>query len=91
MLSVTATEESTQAEASIEIKPSYGLTDVEIETMLRDSITHAQGDVEARNVREQQVEADRVIDALQIALQQDGGWQWFFVLVDRLNYLIARG
>jgi len=72
LLSVTATEETTQIEASIEIKPSYGLTDVEIETMLRDSITHAKGDVEARNVREQQVEADRVIDALQIALQQDG-------------------
>ena len=72
LLSVTATEESTQVEASIDIKPSYGLTDVEIETMLRDSITHAKGDVEARSVREQQVEADRVIDALQIALQQDG-------------------
>ncbi len=72
LLSVTATEETTHAEASIQIKPSYGLTDTEIETMLRDSITHAKGDVEARNIREQQVEADRVIDALQIALQKDG-------------------
>ncbi len=72
LLSVTASEETSQVEASIQIKPSYGLTDTEIETMLRDSITHAKGDVEARNLREQQVEADRVIDALQIALQQDG-------------------
>lgn len=72
LLSVTATEETNQVEASIQIKPSYGLTDIEIETMLRDSITYAKDDVELRNVREQQVEADRVIDALQIALQQDG-------------------
>lgn len=72
LLSVTAAEESTGTEASIEIKPSYGLTDAEIETMLRDSIDYAKDDVEARNLREQQVEADRVIDALQIALQADG-------------------
>lgn len=72
LLSVTATEQTSQAEASIEIKPSYGLTDIEIETMLRDSITYAKGDVDARSLREQQVEADRVIDALQVALQQDG-------------------
>lgn len=72
LLSVTAEEETKQVEASIQIKPSYGLTDAEIETMLRDSITYAKDDVELRNLREQQVEADRVIDALQMALQQDG-------------------
>jgi len=72
LLSVTAREETTGTQASIQIKPSYGLTDSEIETMLRDSIAHATDDVAARNLREQQVEADRVIDALQVALQQDG-------------------
>lgn len=72
LLSVSAVEETTQAEASIQIKPSYGLTDTEIETMLRDSISHARDDVEIRNLREQQVEADRVLDALQAAMQQDG-------------------
>ncbi len=72
LLSVTAAEETTGTQASVEIKPSYGLSDNEIETMLRDSITYAQDDVAARNLREQQVEADRVIDALQIALQEDG-------------------
>jgi molecular chaperone HscA len=72
LLSVTAQEETSQIEASIQIKPSYGLTDTEIETMLRDSIEHANDDVEMRNLREQQVEADRVMDALQVALQEDG-------------------
>ena len=72
LLSVTAEEETRHVEASIQIKPSYGLTDTEIESMLKDSIEHAKDDVELRNVREQQVEADRVMDALQIALQQDG-------------------
>ena len=72
LLSVTAQEQTTGKEASIQIKPSYGLTDSEIETMLRDSITYARDDVEARNLREQQVEADRVIEALQAELKQDG-------------------
>jgi molecular chaperone HscA len=72
LLSVTAREETQQVEAGIQIKPSYGLTDTEIEAMLKDSITHAQEDVEMRNLREQQVEADRVMDALQVALQEDG-------------------
>ena len=72
LLSVTAREETTGIESGIQIKPSYGLTDNEIEQMLRDSITHAKEDVEARNLREQQVEADRVIEAIEAALQQDG-------------------
>jgi len=72
LLSVTAREETTAVESGIQIKPSYGLTDTEIETMLRDSIAHAKDDVDARNLREQQVEADRVVEALQAALQEDG-------------------
>ncbi|MET0094731.1 MAG: Hsp70 family protein, partial [Sedimenticola sp.] len=65
-------EQSSGVKASIEVKPSYGLTDSEIETMLRDSIEHAEDDMEARRLREQQVEADRVIEALQAALAEDG-------------------
>ena len=59
--------------ASVEVKPSYGLSDSEIETMLRDSMAHAEDDMHARALREQQVEAGRVIEALQNALASDGG------------------
>ncbi len=72
LLSVTAQETTTHAESHVEVKPSYGLEDAEIERMLKDSISHASEDVEARNVREQQVEADRVLFALDAALQSDG-------------------
>ncbi len=73
LLSVTAEEQTSGAQAHIEVKPSYGLTDNEIETMLRASMDHARDDMEARRLREQQVEADRVLEALQAALQEDGG------------------
>ena len=72
MLSVTAREETSGVESSIAVKPSYGLTDREIESMLRDSIDHAQDDMEARRLREQQVEAERVLEALHAALAEDG-------------------
>ncbi len=72
LLSVTAKEETTGVESGIEVKPSYGLTDTEIETMLRDSMEHAADDVAARKLREQQVEAERVLEALAAALAQDG-------------------
>ena len=72
LLSVTAREETSGVAASIAVKPSYGLADSEIETMLRDSMTHARDDMEARKLREQQVEADRVIEALNAALTADG-------------------
>jgi molecular chaperone HscA len=71
LLNVTAVEESSGVQAGITVKPSYGLTDREIETMLRDSIDHAQGDMAARRLREQQVEAQRVIEALEAALAAD--------------------
>ncbi len=73
LLSVTAREETTGVQAGIEVKPAYGLTDSEIETMLRDSIEHAEDDVAARKLLEQQVEADRVLEALAVALVQDRG------------------
>ena len=72
LLAVSAREMTTGTVAEIEVKPSYGLTDNEIERMLRDSITHAAEDVAARNLREQQVEADRVLEAVQAALAADG-------------------
>ncbi|MET0044530.1 MAG: Fe-S protein assembly chaperone HscA, partial [Candidatus Thiodiazotropha sp. 6PLUC3] len=72
LLSVSAVEQSSGVQANIEVKPSYGLTDQEIETMLRDSIAHASEDKQARSLREQQVEAERVIEALQAALAEDG-------------------
>ncbi len=72
LLNVKAEEETSGVQANIEIKPSYGLKDEEIETMLRASMEHAQDDLEARRLREEQVDADRVIEALNAALEKDG-------------------
>ena len=72
LLSVTAQEQTTGVMSSVEVKPSYGLADSEIEGMLRDSMTHAQEDMELSRLREQQVEADRVLEALDAALAEDG-------------------
>ncbi len=72
LLSVSARELTSGVEASIQVKPSYGLTDGEIENMLRDSLSHAHEDMDARTLREQQVEADRVVEALESALAMDG-------------------
>ena len=72
LLNVSAVEESSGVRAGVSVKPSYGLTDREIETMLRDSIDHAKDDMAARRLREQQVEAERVIEALAAALAADG-------------------
>lgn len=72
LLSVTATEESSGVKASVEVKPSYGLSDAEIEQMLKASFEHAKEDLAARRLREQQVEARRVIEALKAALAADG-------------------
>ncbi len=72
LLSVSAEEQVRGVKSSIEVKPSYGLSDSEIEHMLKDSMAHAQEDMEVRRLREQQVEADRVLEALQAALADDG-------------------
>lgn len=72
LLIVSAREENSSVEASIDVKPSYGLSDAEIEAMLRESIEHAEDDMHSRSLREQQVEADRVIEALDAALAVDG-------------------
>ena len=72
LLSVSARELGSGVEASIQVKPSYGLTDGEIARMLKDSFEHAGDDMAARALREGQVEAQRLIEAVQAALQVDG-------------------
>ncbi|MEQ4708954.1 Fe-S protein assembly chaperone HscA [Providencia huaxiensis] len=72
LLSVSAMEKSTGVEASIQVKPSYGLTDNEISNMIKDSMTNAQDDLNARRLAEQKVEAARVLESLTGALAQDG-------------------
>ena len=72
LLNVSAEEQTQGVTSSIEVKPSYGLGDREIESMLRDSMEYAAVDKDARRLREEQVEADRVLEALQSALAADG-------------------
>ena len=72
LLGVAAEELSTGVKSSVQVKPSYGLSDSDISRMLQDSYKNAGDDRDARALREQQVEADRVIDALAIALEKDG-------------------
>ncbi|HBP4227708.1 TPA: Fe-S protein assembly chaperone HscA [Pseudomonas aeruginosa] len=72
LLGVSARELSSGVEASIQVKPSYGLTDGEIARMLKDSFDYAGDDKAARALREQQVEAQRLLDAVQSALDVDG-------------------
>lgn len=72
LLSVTAMEKSTKVQASIQIKPSYGLTDEEVTAMIKSSFDNAQEDLQARELAEQRVEAERVIESVIVALQADG-------------------
>jgi molecular chaperone HscA len=72
LLSVSAREQSQGVEASIAVKPSYGLSDEEIARMLQESFGTAEIDMRARALREQQVEADRLLSATQVALDADG-------------------
>src|SRR4051812_8562272 len=71
LLSVTARESTTGVEASVTVKPSYGLADADIERMLRDSFAHAKEDVHARALTEAQVDARRLLDATRSALAAD--------------------
>ena len=72
LLNVSARELSIGVESSIEVKPSYGLTDNEITQMLKDSFSHARDDMRLRALREQQVEADRMLEDLRAAIEKDG-------------------
>jgi len=72
LLSVSARETSTGTQASVEVKPSYGLTDEEITSMLQASFEHATEDANQRSLMEARVESGRVIEALGNALAEDG-------------------
>jgi molecular chaperone HscA len=72
LMSVSAEETTSGVAADIVVKPSYGLTDTEIETMLRASLEHAREDVDLRMLKEQQVEGQRVIEAIDAAMAKDG-------------------
>ena len=72
LLSVRATEQGSGVEASIDIKPSYGLSDADITRMLQDGFASAQVDLKARALREEQVSAQRLLDAVQAAVTSDG-------------------
>jgi molecular chaperone HscA len=71
LLSVNAEEKSTGVKSSIQVKPSYGLTDDQVATMLKSSMQYAREDMQLRLLREQQVEADRVLEAISQALAAD--------------------
>ncbi len=68
LLSVAACEQTTGHEARIEVKPSYGLSDAEIAAMLKESFTYARDDAFLRALREMQVEAERLLEAMRSAL-----------------------
>ena len=71
LLSVTAREQTTGVDAHVEVKPAYGLSDQQITSMLQDAVASAQADMQARSLREAQVDARRLIDATEAALAQD--------------------
>ncbi|AKX60631.1 chaperone protein HscA [Thiopseudomonas alkaliphila] len=72
LLSVSAREVNSGVEASIEVKPSYGLGDDEVARMLQESFEFAEADKQQRALREFVVDAERLIDAVQVALAADG-------------------
>ncbi|RWR02982.1 chaperone protein HscA [[Pantoea] beijingensis] len=71
LLSVTAMEKSTGIESSIQVKPSYGLTEGEIASMITDSMSNAQSDIQARMLAEQKVDGLRVLESVDGALAED--------------------
>jgi molecular chaperone HscA len=72
LLAVSAREQTSGVEASVTVKPSYGLSDDEIAGMLKDSMAHTRDDAQRRALKEAQVEAQRLIEAVQSALKSDG-------------------
>ncbi|MCX6590158.1 MAG: Fe-S protein assembly chaperone HscA [Acidobacteria bacterium] len=74
ILQVTARDARSGQETTVEVKPSYGLTDEQVEAMIMESITHAEEDFRERQVREARVEADNMLLAIEKAKQNDA---WF--------------
>jgi molecular chaperone HscA len=72
LLSVSAKESTSGVEAAVTVKPSYGLADADIERMLRESVDHAKEDVHSRALTEHRVDGQRLLEATQSALSQDG-------------------
>jgi molecular chaperone HscA len=72
LLSVSAREQGTGVEAHIMVKPSYGLSDDEVARMLQDSYAHAQDDMAARNLAEAKVDGQRLVEATEAALHENG-------------------
>jgi molecular chaperone DnaK (HSP70) len=70
ILSVSAQEQRTGQYQSVAVKPTYGLTDDEVERMILDSFEHAEADIEAREVIEARIEADRVLRATEKSVQR---------------------
>lgn len=98
LLSVSAEESSTGIKAEINVKPSYGLSDDEVTSMLKDSFANAKTDIEARALREEQVEAERLIESLSAALDEDGQrllsteeYSLLSAAVDQLKLLYHKG
>ncbi len=83
LLSVSAEEKSTGVQAEIQVKPSFGLSDDQVAQMLKDSMSNAKEDMSARMLKEQQVEALRVLEALEASLATDG----HLLAEDELNTL----
>jgi len=71
LLSVTAREQQSGVEAHIDVKPSYGLSDTDITSMLQDGFSHATEDVHVRALREEIVDGQRLVEAIDAALKED--------------------
>ena len=81
LLTVEAEEKTTHVRAGVEVQPSYGLKETDIEKMLNDSVQHGRADHDKRRLKERQLEARRILETLQASLQMDGK-----ILLDEQEY-----